>query len=63
MYRVHCLVADELAAAAREDWRASDQAREVLLLLAEGHPRRWLFGQDAQFGEPNRKFRVQRLGS
>jgi hypothetical protein len=28
------LVADELAAASREDWRATDQARQVLLVVA-----------------------------
>jgi hypothetical protein len=40
------LVADQLAAAVGEDGRATDQARQVLLLLlAEGHLHRRLFGQ------------------
>lgn len=32
--RIRRLVADELAAPAREDWRATDQARQVLLVVA-----------------------------
>lgn len=40
------LVVDELAAAARDGWRATGQARRYYwLLLAEGHLHRHLFGQ------------------
>jgi hypothetical protein len=73
MYQVHCLVADELAAAAHEGWRASDQARQVLLRntvdLAGVRPGGEFVlsgageAYDAQAGEPNRKFRVRRFVS